>query len=143
MTSPRLRMVGVRSRVLPTLLILVLAACSSTPPPAAPAPAPPPREESIYQEGLASWYGPGFEGRATASGEVFDPDSLTAAHRRLPFGSRVRVVNVENGNEVVVRINDRGPWIDGRVIDLSRAAARVLDMIDSGVARVRLFLEGS
>lgn len=92
---------------------------------------------------MASWYGPGFDGRTTANGEVFDSGALTAAHRRLPFGSRVRVINVENGNEVVVRINDRGPWIEGRIIDVSQAAARTLGMIRSGTARVRLILERS
>ena len=76
--------------------------------------------------GLASWYGPGFHGRRTASGEAFNAGALTAAHRSLPFGTRVRVVNKRNGRSVVVRINDRGPYGHGRVIDLSRAAARAI-----------------
>ncbi len=90
------------------------------------------------QTGVASWYGPGFAGRRTANGEVFDPSQLTAAHRELPFNTLVRVVNENNGKSVVVRINDRGPFKGGRVIDLSRAGAEAIDMIGSGVARVRL-----
>lgn len=88
--------------------------------------------------GTASWYGPGFRGKRTASGEPFDDSDLTAAHRTLPFGSRVRVRNVRNGREVVVRINDRGPWKRGRVIDLSKAAAAALDMLQAGEATVIL-----
>ncbi len=91
-------------------------------------------------EGVASWYGPGFEGNLTANGEVFDTSKLTAAHQTLPFDTLVRVTNLENGLAVVVRINDRGPFVDGRIIDLSRAAAERLDMIGSGTARVRLEL---
>ncbi len=89
-------------------------------------------------EGYASWYGPGFAGRLTASGEVFDPAQLTAAHRTLPFGTRVRVVNLDNGLSVDVRITDRGPFIPNRVIDLSRGAAEAIDMIGSGLAPVRV-----
>jgi rare lipoprotein A len=90
--------------------------------------------------GFASWYGARHAGRRTASGERFDPDALTAAHRTLPFGSRVRVTNLDNGRSVVVRINDRGPFADGRILDLSEAAARAIGMTASGVARVRLEL---
>jgi rare lipoprotein A len=86
------------------------------------------------QNGQASWYGPGFHGRRTASGETFNTNDLTAAHRTLPFGTRVRVVNERNGQSVVVRINDRGPYAHGRVIDLSRASARALGI--SGVGTV-------
>jgi rare lipoprotein A len=90
-----------------------------------------------WQEaGLASWYGPGFQGKRTASGERFDTNALTAAHRTLPFGTRVRVKSLVNGKEVVVRINDRGPFIQGRIIDLSQAAALALDL--TGVKRVEL-----
>ena len=88
--------------------------------------------------GLASWYGREFHGRPTASGERFDMHDLTAAHRTLPFGTRVKVTNLTNGQSVVVRINDRGPLKPGRVIDLSYAAAKQLDMIEAGTARVRL-----
>jgi len=91
-------------------------------------------------EGVASWYGPGFEGNLTANGEVFDTSKLTAAHQTLPFDTLVRVTNLENGRVVVVRVNDRGPFVGGRVIDLSRAAAERIDMITSGTARVRLEL---
>jgi rare lipoprotein A len=90
------------------------------------------------REGVASWYGPGFAGRLTASGEVFDPGQLTAAHRTLPFNTHLRVTNLSNGRSVVVRINDRGPFAGGRIIDLSRAAAERIGMIASGTARVRL-----
>jgi rare lipoprotein A len=88
------------------------------------------------QRGLASWYGPGFQGRRTASGERFNTHGMTAAHRSLPFGTRTRVTNVRTGRSVVVRINDRGPFVRGRVIDLSLAAARAIGV--SGVAAVRL-----
>jgi rare lipoprotein A len=86
------------------------------------------------QRGHASWY---QHGRRTANGEAFNPDGMTAAHRSLPFGARVRVVNEKTGRSVVVRINDRGPFIGGRIIDLSRGAARQLGM--GGVATVSLF----
>jgi rare lipoprotein A len=88
--------------------------------------------------GMASWYGPGFHGRRSANGEVYNQNALTAAHRTLPFGTQVRVTNTRNGRSVVVRINDRGPFIRGRVIDLSAAAARMLGIVQSGVAPVRL-----
>lgn len=80
------------------------------------------------QRGMASWYGPGFHGRLTASGERFDQNELTAAHKTLPFGTRVLVHSPRTGKQVVVRINDRGPFVKGRVIDLSKAAARVLGL---------------
>jgi len=89
-------------------------------------------------EGMASWYGPGFHGRKTASGERYNQRDLTAAHKTLPFGSMIRVINVDNGKAVVVRINDRGPFVRGRVIDLSRAAAERIGMIGQGTARVKL-----
>lgn len=92
------------------------------------------------QVGLASWYGAFHHGLRTASGEIFDMGELTAAHRTLPLGTRLWVTNLENGRVVRVRVNDRGPYVDGRVIDLSREAARVLDMVEQGVARVRLDL---
>ncbi|WP_170304743.1 septal ring lytic transglycosylase RlpA family protein [Croceicoccus estronivorus] len=90
--------------------------------------------------GMASWYGPKFAGRRTASGEVFDPSELTAAHRTLPFGSRVLVTNEESGQSVIVRINDRGPWSGGRVIDVSQAAARQIGLIGPGHGEVSLTL---
>ena len=88
------------------------------------------------QAGMASWYGPGFHGRTTANGERFNTHALTAAHRTLPFGSRVRVTNKATGRSIVVRINDRGPYVGGRVIDLSNASARAIGV--SGVAKVEL-----
>jgi rare lipoprotein A len=94
------------------------------------------------KKGMASWYGPGFHGRRTASGETFNSSSLTAAHRYLPFGTRVRVTNLRNGRSVVVRINDRGPFSGGRVIDLSRGAAAIIGVFQSGVAPVVLEVLG-
>ncbi len=88
--------------------------------------------------GMASWYGPGFDGAMSASGEPFNQNALTAAHRTLPFGTIVQVTNLDNGRTVAVRINDRGPFSSGRVIDLSTGAARVLGLVESGVAPVRL-----
>lgn len=93
---------------------------------------------ALIQEGKASWYGERFRGRSTASGEPFNPDDLTAAHKTLPFGTRVRVVVPKTGRSVVVRINDRGPFVHGRVIDLSRAAAERVGIKRLGVARVRV-----
>ncbi|MFQ5671236.1 MAG: septal ring lytic transglycosylase RlpA family protein [Acidobacteriota bacterium] len=90
------------------------------------------------QVGIASWYGRPFHGRLTASGERFNMHDLTAAHRTLPFHTRVRVTNLDNGKQVVVRINDRGPFRKGRIIDLSMAAARKIAMLGPGLARVRL-----
>ena len=88
--------------------------------------------------GEASWYGPGFYGNRTASGAIFRPGTMTAAHRSLPFGTRVRVTNLNNGRSQVVVINDRGPFAGGRIIDLGEGAARVLGVKSSGVASVRL-----
>ncbi len=88
--------------------------------------------------GLASWYGPGFHGNQSASGEIFNQNALTAAHRSLPFGTMVRVTNLDNGRSVVVRINDRGPYSGGRIIDLSAGAAQMVGMMQTGVAPVQL-----
>ena len=90
------------------------------------------------EEGLASWYGPGFHGNLTANGEVFDQAAMSAAHRTLPLPSLARVTRLDTGESVLVRINDRGPFIDDRIIDLSRAAAQALNFIDDGVAPVRV-----
>lgn len=86
--------------------------------------------------GYASYYSVSFEGKRTACGEIFDNSKFTAAHKTLPFGTRCEVTNLENGRKTIVRINDRGPFIRGRIIDLSRAAAEELDMIESGVVKV-------
>lgn len=92
--------------------------------------------------GVASWYGPGFHGRRTANGERFNQNALTAAHKSLPFGTRVRVTNLRNGRSVTVRINDRGPYSGGRVIDLSAQAAKVIGLYHSGTAPVSLDILG-
>lgn len=97
--------------------------------------------KGFSETGVASWYGKKFHGRKTASGERYNQNKMTAAHRTLPFGTRVRVKNRDNGKSVVVTINDRGPFKKGRVIDVSRAAAKKLDMINSGTARVRISVE--
>jgi rare lipoprotein A len=91
-----------------------------------------------YQIGTASWYGSYFDGKPTASGEAYDMHDLTAAHPTLPLGSYVRVTNLHNGRAVVVRVNDRGPIVQGRIIDLSYGAAQVLQFQDQGLQRVRL-----
>ena len=96
-----------------------------------------PRVRSV-STGEASWYGPGFYGNRTANGEVFRPGTLTAAHRTLPFGTKVRVTNLWNGRSAVVRINDRGPFHGRRVIDLAHGAASQLGLISSGIAQVKL-----
>ena len=118
---PRRVPAGLLSLVLPVALALAAAV---------------PLEAGAAQVGKASWYGPGLHGNKTASGERFNPQRLTAAHRRLPLGTQARVTNLKNGKTVTVTINDRGPHHGGRIIDLSRAAAQQLSM--DGVARVRL-----
>lgn len=100
----------------------------------------PRRRYAHVADGTASWYGPGFDGRKTANGERFDQSAMTAAHPDLPFASTVRVTRVDTGDSVLVRINDRGPYADDRVIDLSRAAAAELGFIADGVAEVRVEL---
>lgn len=90
------------------------------------------------EEGIASWYGNPYHGRQSANGEIYDMEQMTAAHRTLPFGAMVQVTNRTNGKKVEVRITDRGPFVDGRIIDLSRAAARDIDLIRPGTAPVRI-----
>ena len=99
---------------------------------------PPAYHVGYIEEGIASWYGPGFHGNPTANGDRFDMYKLTAAHRTLPFGTLVRVQNLETNRMVTVRINDRGPFIRGRIIDLSYEAARALNMISNGTGQVRI-----
>ncbi len=94
------------------------------------------------ESGLASYYGPGFDGRRTANGEVFDMDGQSAAHRTLPFGTWVRVTRLDTGASIRVRINDRGPFVSGRIIDLSRGAARALEMVEAGVVPVEIVVIG-
>ena len=100
--------------------------------------APAAHEPEWTQKGRVSWYGPGFHGRRTANGEVFDTNELTMAHRTLPFGTEVRVTNLANGRSVVLRVNDRGPYVRGRIADLSHAAATRLGFVDDGVTRARI-----
>lgn len=89
-------------------------------------------------EGVASYYAQDFHGKQAANGEIFDMNDLTAAHRTFPFGTKIRVTNLENKQQVVVRVNDRGPYVEGRLIDLSLAAAKQINLIKTGTARVRL-----
>jgi rare lipoprotein A len=95
-------------------------------------------KRGFTQKGLASWYGPGFHGKLTANGEMYDMHALTAAHRQLPFDALVEVRNHDNGRKVTVRINDRGPFVRGRIIDLSRTAAEIIGLVETGTARVTL-----
>lgn len=134
-------------KYLALIALILLTGCSHqaprTEPPAAPIkavwpePTPKPAAKPSYSaEGLASFYGNNHHGQRTASGEKLNNQELTAAHRELPFGTHVKVTNLKNQREVVVRINDRGPFSKGRIIDLSQAAAKELDMIRAGVAPV-------
>jgi rare lipoprotein A len=115
--------------------LLALAACARTIPPSPPALPPVGQGE---ETGLASWYGYPHQGRRTASGEVYDMNQLTAAHRTLPLGTLLVVTNLDNGRSVEVRVNDRGPFVNGRIIDLSYAAARALGAERPGLIRVSL-----
>jgi rare lipoprotein A len=115
------------------MLCAIVAAASTT---TAHASDTPDRAGGAVQAGQASWYGPGFHGRRTANGETFNTNALTAAHRTLPFGTRIRVTNRKTGRSVIVRVNDRGPYAHGRVIDLSRASAQAIGI--DGVAEVSL-----
>jgi rare lipoprotein A len=121
------------------VLALVLPSCASRPSPKT-YPFPPPELPAVgtMVEGIASWYGPGFDGRKTSSGEVFDEDALTAAHAYWAFGTRVKVTFPATGKSVVVRINDRFPSYKGRAIDLSRAAAQVIGLVGPGTGQVLL-----
>ena len=101
---------------------------------------PPSDSPSNVHIGSASWYGPGFHGKKTASGKMFDQTKLTAAHKTIPLGRKARVTHLGNGKSVEVLINDRGPYVEGRTIDLSQAAAKALGMRDNGVAKVRVEL---
>jgi rare lipoprotein A len=129
------------NRVLSILMAALLLAASvgAAPVPNHPVPQVRLRNKASrpYQVGNASWYGKKFHGRATASGEEFDMFDLTAAHRQLPLGTYVKVTDLRNGKWIIVRINDRGPFVKGRIMDLSYSAARMLDF-HAGVERVRL-----
>ncbi|MDX2472576.1 MAG: septal ring lytic transglycosylase RlpA family protein [Candidatus Krumholzibacteria bacterium] len=124
-------------RLLRTMILLisltVLAACAgSTRDPAEVG------GVTSQETGLASYYGHQYHGRTTANGETYDENAMTAAHRTLPFGTRVRVTNLENGKEVLLRINDRGPFVEGRIIDVSWRAAQDLDFVQEGVVKARV-----
>jgi peptidoglycan lytic transglycosylase len=127
------------------VVLLVLGAvlatgCSTVRRPRVSAPSSTP---GAVQEGIASWYGPGFHGRRTSSRERYDQYDFTAAHRTMPLGTWALVTNLDNGRTVKVYVNDRGPYVDGRVIDMSYGAARALGMIDSGTAPVRIVILGT
>ena len=119
------------------VLPLLLAACT-VPASRVQLPPAPAAQGAVAQTGIASWYGPGFHGKATASGTIYDQYDMTAAHQTLPLGTRVRVTNLERGGSTVVVINDRGPFAKGRILDLSYAAGKALDMIEPGTILVRL-----
>jgi rare lipoprotein A len=144
---------GWKSSGVALAMAVLLSACASTEGPTtagepaapasiartAPSAAPAPAAKPAFQEtGLASWYGRPYHGRQTASGEIYNMNQLTAAHRTLPFGTRVTVTNLENGKSVDLTINDRGPFIKGRVIDVSRQGARILGFERRGIVRVRV-----
>jgi rare lipoprotein A len=122
---------GSRSSVVHLLLLFLLAASCARP-------AIPPVSLGKGEVGWASWYGPGFHGRRTSSGEIYDMYQLTAAHRELPLGTWVMVTNLNNGRSVELRVNDRGPFVDDRILDVSYAAGRLLGMIGPGVVPVRV-----
>lgn len=126
------RLIGV------VFLAVVLQGCGKK----ARAPVAPGVDVDGTEVGIASWYGHPFHGRQTANGEVYDMEGMTAAHKTLPFGSVVEVRNLDNGKKTVVRINDRGPFVEGRIIDLTKKAAREIDMIGPGTARVRVRVLG-
>jgi len=119
-------------------ILLLFQACTLVGTSSAPAPAPENLSPGWTQEGVASWYGEPFHGRDTASGEVYDMDAPTCAHQTLPFGTRLRVENLDNGRSTTLTVNDRGPFVDRRILDVSRRGARELEMIGPGTARVRI-----
>ncbi|MFH5833558.1 septal ring lytic transglycosylase RlpA family protein [Halalkalibaculum sp. DA3122] len=121
-------------------LLVILSSCGITSRVTEPSRPAPGRMNKAIETGVASWYGPNFHGKMTANGEIYNMNAMTAAHRTLPFNTFVRVQNVDNDKSVVVRINDRGPFKDNRIIDLSRKAAREIEMIGPGTANVRLYV---
>ena len=127
-------------RIVVLLAAVVVSGCALAPTP--PEPPEPPlecAEVSRYsEEGTASWYGDSHHGKTTANGERFDMHAMTAAHRRLPMGTEVKVTNLRNSREATLRINDRGPYARGRILDVSRKGAEQLGFTDAGIARVRI-----
>ncbi len=134
---PRVRFL-LRSSALFLSATLFLQGCSLAGGRGAPPPTPGAFAPGWTQTGIASWYGEPFHGRTTASGEEYDMNQLTCAHRTLAFGTRIRVQNLENGRSVTVRVTDRGPWVEGRIVDVSRRAAQELEMIEAGLVRARI-----
>ncbi len=149
----------VRQFCIAAAIAILAAGCATTPPPPAPAPPQPsnpgvyrvgkpyqikglwyyPHEQPDYDEtGIASWYGPTFYGKYTADGEIYDAEALTAAHPTLPMPVNVRVTNLDNGRSLILRVNDRGPFINGRVLDVTERAAKLLGFYDQGTAKVRV-----
>jgi rare lipoprotein A len=141
------------SRQLAVLLLLIFVVCSGCSAKLPAARGVPPNSYTVngqtyypvkkvapgyFEKGVASWYGPGYNGRLAASGEIYDMHAMTAAHRTLPMNTVVRVTNLENRRQAIVRINDRGPFVKDRVVDLSLSAARKLDLVKAGSASVRL-----
>ncbi len=146
-----------RRLLLPLIIVLfLLQACASTPPPQPPTPKghpkpyrvdgtwykPMPDAKGFSQRGIASWYGKKFHGRKTSSGEVYNMYAMTAAHKTLPLGTWVRVRHLDSGKQIVVRVNDRGPFVHGRIIDLSYTGAKELAMVGPGTARVEIVALG-
>ena len=129
-------------RRLASLIVAVAFAAVLQAVPSTPTPVPPQADATPAwtQNGKVSWYGPGFHGRRTANGEIFDTNEMTMAHRSLAFGSKVRVTNLDNGRSVVVRVNDRGPYAGGRIADLSHAAAARLGFVEDGVVHAKIEL---
>jgi rare lipoprotein A len=142
-------------KVLPALMAFGVIGCAEVryapppdetarqaPPPSARVAPPAPRActptRTFLQEGTASWYGRPYHGRQTASGQIYNMHNFTAAHRNLPFGSRIRVTNLRNGRSVLLTVNDRGPFIRGRIVDVSYRAARALNFVRAGLVPVRL-----
>src|SRR5476651_2643308 len=114
------------------LLALITSSCHRRSVPASS------EEVSGTETGMASFYSESYNGKKTANGEIYNSSDLTAAHKKLPFGTKVKVTNLSNGKTVKVRINDRGPFVSGRIIDLTRAAARKIDMVSAGVVKVKI-----
>lgn len=126
---------NLRSFVLLIALALLSTGCATAPRPQVEHPVP---DGGYSEQGIASWYGPGFHGRKTASGERFNQKAMTCAHRKLPFGSKIKVTNLNNDKSVIVTVNDRGPFVRRRIVDLSRQAAYEIGLISTGTAPVRV-----
>ncbi len=133
--KPLLPMGGLKGALIAIAALWLLAACATPPEGALDTPGSVGAYDVV---GVASWYGKRFHGRQTASGEAFDMNAFTAAHPSLPFGTRVRVTNLDNGRSVILKINDRGPFVKRRIIDVSRRAAEELGFVREGITQVRV-----